>query len=100
MPPMRAAIAFVIAGLSACGSVNADRPDAPLPDASPDAAVDGPTIDGALRRPGDLVWVRSMSAAFGLGVADGAGGLVFSGSITAPTDLGGGTMTPVGATDL
>lgn len=63
-------------------------------------AVDGPAVDGAVPRPGDLVWVRSMSAAFGLGVADGAGGLVFTGSITAPTDFGGGTMTPVGGTDL
>ena len=100
MPPMRGAIAFIIAGLSACGSVNADHPDAPLPDAPPDAAVDAPLVDGAMRRPGDVVWVRSMSAAFGLGVADGAGGLVFAGSITAPADFGGGTMTPAGATDL
>jgi hypothetical protein len=92
---MRGAIAFLVAG-SACGSVNADRPDA----APPDATVDAPAVDGAMPRPGDLVWVRSMSAAFGLGVADGAGGLVFTGSITAPTDFGGGAMTPLGGTDL
>src|SRR5690349_8955806 len=78
-------ILFVL--LVACGSVNTNNPD----------AAGG---DGAFRNPGDLVWVRSMSAAFGLGVAEGAGGLVFTGSITAPTDLGGGAMTPRGATDL
>jgi hypothetical protein len=89
---------LLVAGLSACGSVSADRPDAPQMPI--DAAVDAPAVDGALAQPGDLVWVRSMSAAFGLGLADGAGGLVFTGSITAPTDLGGGTMTPAGATDL
>ncbi len=65
-----------------------------------DAAIDVPAGDGAMRQPGDVIWVRSMSAAFGLGVADGAGGLVFTGSITAPTDFGGGPMTPAGATDL
>ena len=98
---MRCAIAFLVASVSACGSVNSDRPDAAPPDAAqPDAAIDAPAVDGAVPRPGDLVWVRSMSAAFGLGVADGAGGLIFTGSITAPTDFGGGTMTPTGATDL
>src|ERR1043165_1366905 len=89
-------IVFLVAGAAACGSVHGDLPDA---SPSPDAAVDAP-VDGTAPRPGDLVWVRSMSAAFGLGVADGAGGLVFTGSITAPTDFGGGTMTPVGQTDL
>jgi hypothetical protein len=102
MPPMRAALMFLVAVVSACGSVSADRPDAPPGpiDAAIDAAVDAPAVDGALPQPGDLVWVRSMSAAFGLGVADGAGGLVFTGSITAPTDFGGGSMTPAGETDL
>lgn len=98
MPAMRAALTFLVAAVSACGSVSADRPDGPP--APIDAAVDAPAVDGALPQPGDLVWVRSMSAAFGLGVADGAGGLVFTGSITAPTDFGGGAMTPAGATDL
>src|SRR5262245_46631377 len=50
--------------------------------------------------PGDIVWIRSMSAAFGQGVAEGPGGLVFTSSITAPTDFGGGLMTPLGAADL
>jgi hypothetical protein len=98
MPPMRAVLTFLVAAVSACGSVSSDRPDAPP--APTDAAIDVPAVDGALPQPGDLVWVRSMSAAFGLGVADGAGGLVFTGSITAPTDFGGGAMTPAGDTDL
>jgi hypothetical protein len=83
-------ILFVL--VVACGSVNTNNPDA--------AGGDTGGGDGAVRNPGDLVWVRSMSAAFGLGVAEGAGGLVFTGSITAPTDFGGGAMTPKGATDL
>jgi hypothetical protein len=88
-------ILFVL--LVACGSVNTNIPDAAGVDA---AGVDTAGSDGAVRNPGDLVWARSMSAAFGLGVAEGAGGLVFTGSITAPTDFGGGAMTPRGATDL
>jgi hypothetical protein len=73
--------------LCACGSVKPDA-DAPI------------SNDAAPGQPGDLVWVRSMSAAFGQGIADGAGGLIYTGSITAPADLGGGLMTPLGAADL
>ena len=73
--------------LCACGSVKPDA-DAPM------------SNDAAPGQPGDLVWVRSMSAAFGQGIADGAGGLIYTGSITAPADLGGGLMTPLGAADL
>jgi hypothetical protein len=86
---MRRATAFLVVGVTACGSVSGGR----LPDA-------GAGSDAAARQPGDAIWVRSMSAAFGLGVADGAGGVVFTGYITAPTDFGGGAMTPAGATDL
>jgi hypothetical protein len=89
MTQMRGSL-FLVLGASACGSVNSGVPD----------AAPGPDASGAVAMPGDVVWARSMSAAFGLGIADGVGGLVFSGSITAPTDFGGGLMTPRGRVDL
>src|SRR5262245_33032344 len=88
-------------GTLACGAGNACPPQhqclqgACWRDGTAPALPDGPT-----RMPGDIIWVRSMSAAFGLGVAEGASGLVFSGSITAPANLGGGVITPLGATDM
>jgi hypothetical protein len=94
MPAMRAYLC-VFLGAAACGSVATSNPDA-----NPDASPDGPGSDGAAAKSGDVVWVRSMSAAFGQGVADGPGGLVFAGSITSPTDFGGGLMTPLGSADL
>jgi Beta-propeller repeat len=91
MPPMQRfvhlALILVLGGAAACGSVKNTNPD-------------GATGDGATTKPGELIWVRSMSAAFGQGVADGPGGLLFTSSITAPTDFGGGLMTPMGKADL
>lgn len=100
---MRANVAYVIlatglvylllGGAAACGSVKTTN--------TPDGATsDGVTSDGANATPGALIWVRSMSAAFGQGVADGPGGLIFTSSITAPTDFGGGLMIPMGKVDL
>lgn len=74
--------------LAACGSVTTSSPDAPSGEPMPSVMS------------GDVIWVRSMSSAFGQGVADGPGGLIFTGSITAPADFGGGSMTPMGDTDL
>lgn len=84
---MRWFLYMLLGGAAACGSVKNNNPD-------------GPPGDGTAIKPGDLIWVRSMSAAFGQGVADGPGGLIFTSSITAPTDFGGGLMTPKGAVDL
>jgi hypothetical protein len=83
---MQVCLRLALVSLAACGSVQ------PNPD--------GPPGDGAGRQPGDIIWARSMSAAFGQGIAEGAGGLVFTGSITAPADLGGGLLTPLGQADL
>jgi hypothetical protein len=77
---------LVLIALAACGRVQ------PNPDGAPS--------DGANHQPGDIIWARSMSAAFGQGIAEGAGGLIFTGSITAPADLGGGVLTPLGQADL
>lgn len=87
---MRGLFCVLVASGLACGSVTNTRPDG-----GTDGAADGP-----IAQSGDLVWVRSMSAAFGQGVAEGPGGVVFTSSITAPTDFGGGVMTPLGAADL
>lgn len=84
---MRGLTYLILGGALACGSVKNSTPD-------------GGPGDASVMQSGDLVWVRSMSAAFGQGVAEGPGGVVFTSSITAPTDFGGGLMTPLGAVDL
>jgi hypothetical protein len=87
---MRAILFVVVGGMVACGSVHgSETPDAPTGSEAGNPA-----------KPGDLIWVRSMSAAFALGVAEGPGGVVFAGDLTAPTDYGGGIMTPRGNVDL
>lgn len=87
---MRGYLSFLLGAVTACGSVSSRNPDAATDDDS----------GGSTAKPGDVVWARSMSAASGLGVADGPGGLVFAGYITAPTDFGGGLMTPLGKVDM
>jgi hypothetical protein len=73
---------FCVALLSAaCGSVNPRTADAPG------------------ESPGTVRWVRSLSSLEALGVADGPGGLVVTGAIMAPADLGGGTLVPAGVFD-
>jgi len=53
--------------------------------------------------PGTTLWARSMSTMFLLGVAESSTGVMVSGSLTAPADLGDPgkpvLVTPVGATD-
>jgi hypothetical protein len=75
---------------AACGSVSDNKPD---------AATDAPP-DVAPAAPGEYRWIRSLSSMQGYGVADGAGGLVVTGGITAPVNLGGGVLTPVGSSDM
>src|ERR1700689_2161136 len=91
MEMMRPLALIVVVGV-ACGSVKGAMTDANNRDTS---AGDAPAGQS-----GTVVWVRSMSSAFALGVADGPGGLIFTSSITAPTDLGGGLMTPTSADDM
>lgn len=88
---MRRLLCIALAS-AACGSVNGKTPDAP-------AADDGGVIDSPNSPPGTVRWVRSLSSMEALGVADGPGGLVVTGAITAPADLGGGTLLPAGAAD-
>jgi hypothetical protein len=78
--------------LAGCGSVTANTTD---PSAGSDAG--GGEVGGGDTAPaGTVRWVRSLSALSGTGVADGPGGLIVTGYITAPTNLGGATLTPVG----
>jgi hypothetical protein len=95
-----------LAGLGACGSVKGDPSDAAdaagtQPDASDatDASAGGGADAGAEAEPGDYRWVRSLSTLVPLGVADGAGGLVVTGSISVPADLGGELLTVSGMVD-
>lgn len=82
--------AWLIFGTLGCGSVANGK----LPDA-------GPTGDGTTSAaPGALRWVRSLSSVEALGVADGPGGLVITGAITAPANLGGQQLIPTGMADL
>jgi len=75
---------WVALGLASCGSVRGATSDAQ------------PVLDAPAAPNGSLRWVRSLSSLEALGVADGAGGLVVVGSIVAPAQLGGATLTPVG----
>ena len=82
-------LAWVIVGAAGCGSVASNKPDAP------------PPTDGAVSVPsGTIRWVRSLSSVEALGVADGAGGLVVTGALIAPANLGGQPLTPTGTADL
>lgn len=85
---MRLSLALLCpAWLIACGEVTTNSPDAP--------AGDGPNVV----EPGDARWVRSLSALFSTGVAEGPSGLVITGYMTAPVEIGGDTLVPVGTTD-
>jgi hypothetical protein len=79
---------WVLLGVTGCGSVS-ESPSTDAPsniDASLPANAD----------PGSIRWARSLSSLQGLGIADGPGGLVVTGTLTTPADLGGGTLTPSG----
>lgn len=80
--------------LTACGKVSTGQPDAPLVDATSNGDV--PTGD----TPGALIGVRSLDTLAGLGLTEGPAGLVVTGALTAPANLGGDTLVPVGATDM
>jgi len=82
--------AWLFLGAIGCGSVsNSKLPDAPPPG---DGSNSSP--------PGTIRWVRSLSSMEALGVADGAGGLVVTGAINAPANLGGQALIPVGGFDM
>lgn len=83
---------WVFLGAAACGSVSDNKG---LPDAPPAGDAMPPVAD-----PGSLRWVRSLASLEALGVVDGPGGLVVTGSLVAPADLGGGVLTPVGGLAL
>src|ERR1041385_6030627 len=84
--PVMRRLAWLILGATGCGSVSSK---------SPDAGDSGGSV-----APGTLRWVRSLSSMEALGVADGPGGLVVTGALVAPANLGGSQLTPTGAADL
>ena len=82
-------LAWVIVGVAGCGSVsNTKQPDA--------APGDGSNTTP----PGTVRWVRSLSSMEALGIADGPGGMVVTGAIFTPANLGGQPLTPTGMADL
>ena len=50
--------------------------------------------------PGTILWARSVSSVFLYGVAEGSVGVVVSGVLSAPANLGGSLLSPVGASDV
>lgn len=86
---MLRSLAWLILGAAGCGSVANNSPDA------------GPGSDGAIgAAPGTIRWVRSLSSMEALGVSDGPGGVTVAGAISAPANLGGQALVPVGAFDM
>ncbi len=68
----------------------------PVDAKSNDAQGDSASADA----PGTILWARSASSVFLYGVAEGSTGVVITGSITAPADLGGlQALVPRGKTD-
>jgi hypothetical protein len=65
---------------------------------------DGPVIDGTEEEagrplPGSVLWARSTSTVFLNGVVEGSTGVVVTGTMDAPANLGGALLAPVGLTD-
>lgn len=78
-------LAWIILGALGCGSVSSKQPDA------------APGGDGAGNvAPGTVRWVRSLSSMEALGIADGPGGLVVTGAVNTPANLGGQALIPTG----
>ena len=89
-----------LASLLACGSVEQDAADGSA-GAQADASVnDAGEPDAQSASPGDLRWALSLSAMSGYGIADGPGGLIVTGSITAPAELGDDVLIPRSANDM
>lgn len=49
--------------------------------------------------PGSVIWARSASSVYLYGVAEGSVGVVVSGVLSGPANLGGSLLAPVGASD-
>ena len=73
----------------------------PLNTADSDSCVGVCDGNGGCKPPGSILWARSMGAAWLYAGIEGPAGVVATGTITAPAtvNLGGATLTPVGATD-
>jgi hypothetical protein len=69
------------------------------PDASGDTSPGGGAEADARRPSGSILWARSTSSLYLFGLAEGSTGVAVSGTISAPADLGGTLLVPVGATD-
>jgi hypothetical protein len=91
---MRAALLLALASCSVPNKFLIDGSNGNKTDARADAAADAALPSGA------YVWIRSMSSISTFGVADGPAGLVVVGDLTVPANVGGGTLTSAGGTDI
>ena len=60
----------------------------------------GAAGSGQTAAPGSIRWARSASSVYLYGVAEGSVGVVVSGTLSGPANLGGSILAPVGATDV
>jgi hypothetical protein len=75
---------------------------APIDNGIDNDSCTGGTCQGGVCKPhGSILWARSTSNAWLYSAIDGPAGVVTTGTITVPltANLGGSTLTPVGATD-
>ena len=81
-------LAWVIVGLAACSY--------PAKQLVPgDGAVAGDAT-----KPGEYVWIRSLSSLGTLGISDGPTGLVTTSYLSGPADLGSGQILTIGINDI
>jgi len=70
------------------GSADVSTTDASAADSHPAASA------------GTILWARSTSSVFLYGVAEGSAGVAVSGALSAPANLGGSLLEPLGASDV
>ncbi len=74
--------------------------DATHGDAAATVDTGASSIETDARRPsGSILWARSTSSLYLYGLAQSSTGIVVTGTISAPADLGGTLLVPVGSTD-
>ena len=80
------------AGVAGAGTGGRAPTDGSVADRPPADAGTGPV-------PGTILWARSASSVFLYGVAEGSVGVVVSGVLSGPANLGGSVLTPMGTSD-
>jgi hypothetical protein len=93
-----AGIGGTVGTAGSVGAAGGERNDAGHADA---LAGDASAVDSrSVVSPGTTLWARSASSVFLYGVAEGSSGVVVSGALSGPANLGGSLLNPLGATDV